>query len=223
MGMMRGWGKWLTAAAVALGALAVPGLAAGAVPTPSPALIVNPGQVNAGDKITVVGTGWPGSQLVDVSICGNGGDGGSANCNRGGAATVGVGGDGQFGATLMAAIPPVACPCVVRATSGQWAAVQPLDVIGAPVRTAPAAVAIPVVDAVSVTGSGPPVAWFGGPAERDVTVTVSNPSSGVVRDARVEVRWGDAGLGAESDARRAGPRSPRAPKPSSPRRSSWMR
>jgi len=82
---------------------------------------------------------------------------------------------------------------VVRATSGQWAAVQPLDVIGAPVRTAPPAAAIPVVDAVSVAGSGPPGAWFGGPAERDVTVTVSNPSSGVVRDARVEVRWGDRG------------------------------
>jgi hypothetical protein len=156
-------------------------------------MTVNPIQVSAGQKLTVTGTGWPVGQLVDLSICGNGGDGGSANCNRSGAATVGVGGDGEFGATLMAVIPPVACPCVVRGIAGQYTATQPLDVVGAPMRTAPAAAAVPIVTSVAVDGSGPPVAWFGGQPERDVVLAVSNPSDGVVRDVRVEVRWGSEG------------------------------
>lgn len=160
---------------------------------PSPALTVNPLAVSAGDKITVTGTGWPGSQMVDLSVCGNGGEGGSASCNRSGAASVGVGEDGVFGATLLAVVPPVACPCVVRGTSGAYSAVQALDVIGAPLRTAPAAIAVPIVDAIGVEGSGPPSSWFGGSPERDVSVSVSNPSAGVVRDARVEIRWGSSG------------------------------
>ena len=154
--------RWLVSGALVLLGLLTPSIAAAQETAPSPALTVNPVSVSAGDKVTVKGSGWPGSQLVDLSICGNGGDGGSANCNRSGAATIGVGDDGEFGATLMAVIPPVACPCVVRGTSGQWSAVQPIEVIGAPLRTAPAAVAVPVVDAVTLRGSGPPAAWFGG-------------------------------------------------------------
>lgn len=186
------WGAVVGLLSVLL-VLGAPAVAAAAEPTPSPALTVNPLVVNAGDRITVAGTGWPGSQLVDLSLCGSGGEGGSASCNRSGSATIGVGQDGRFGAILVAEIPPVACPCVIRGTAGGYTATQPITVNGAPVRTAPAAVAAPVATSVTADGSGPPSAWFGGSPERDVSVVVNNPSAAVAHDVRVEVRWGSPG------------------------------
>ncbi len=194
-GLRLGVARALLALTVAVvGTVSVSHVAAAAESTAlSPSMTVSPVSISAGDKVTVRGQGWPEGQLVDLSICGNGGDGGSANCNRSGAATIGVGSDGEFGATILGVIPPVACPCVVRGVAGVYTATQPLEVVGAPLRTAPEAIAVPVVASVVVTGSGPPAAWFGGSPERDVVVGITNPSAGVVKGLKVELRWGDEG------------------------------
>lgn len=107
------------------------------------------------DLVIALG-GWQ-QGPVEVAVCGNAARRGSADCNLTGTRGVKVG-PSSFARVVVAATPPVACPCVVRATARAGADVStaPLTILfppGAEPPTAPSVPAPPTTTAVP-----PPVA-----------------------------------------------------------------
>lgn len=139
------------------------------------------GSAAAGEEITVSGTGWPGTTRVQASVCGNEALALSADCHLPSSRTIMTGEDGSFRLTLVVAVPPSPCPCVVFVSGERTASTVrfPFDVLDAP--SAPTTVApdttparaFEVLDSALV-GSGPWTAWFGGAASRDLRLTVRN-------------------------------------------------
>ena len=156
---------------------------------PAPTLAVEASATTVGAPVVVRGEGWPAARLAQVQVCGNQARRGSPDCDQGRAVTVPVEGDGSFATVLTLAVPPVACPCVVRATSagGPQAVVVPISLDG----TSPAARVVDPADGpdrrleitrAELAGGGPWTAWFGAPPRRTVTFTVRNVGNVVVTD-----------------------------------------
>lgn len=164
-------------------ALAVVGVGSGEVGAQSvPAVMIDRALVHPGEEVVVTLTSWS-DPIVTVSVCGNSARRGSSDCSQVASQGVGINRDGTptlTGYTIT--LPPVPCPCVVRAFSATQDAVAlaPVEIIGAP--TAP----------VSGDANEPPVkVWIearrasggvlgalrsalGGPTGYEVTVSVHN-------------------------------------------------
>ncbi len=164
----------------------------------SPVLALNPGLAAPGQRVIVTGTGWPPFERISISICGNGGDGGTLSCDRARSVVVASDGDGDLYASLVTGIPPVECPCVVRGftTSGTTSATTAIEIPGAPdaPRTGDALGTVPSptaqVSILGIDGHGPPAAWFGGASERVVRVSLLNAGATPIVDPVVTVSWG---------------------------------
>ncbi len=137
-----------------------------------------------GQKIQVDLVGWPVGG-VDVTVCGNEARRGSVDCVLAGSTTTEIRADGRGAAGLTIAVPPVPCPCVIRASTnaGGLVAVAPFEVIGAPVEPIPqpaiAAGFPPEGLTVTAEVEAEPslAAAFGAEARRTLTVVVRNDAA----------------------------------------------
>ena len=134
-------------------ALAIAGLvpawssAAASAATPAPSVgVVAFAALAPGSAVKVVGQGWPANAVVQVSICGDGGFGGSDTCATTAGVDVPATPDGKIWATLNVAIPPAPCPCVVQATSPSVTAPVsgPISIRGAASRSVRAPATDPI-------------------------------------------------------------------------------
>ncbi len=163
----------------------------------TPTLSVEASATTVGAPVVVRGEGWPPARLAQVQVCGNQAGRGSPDCDQGRAVTVPVEADGSFATLLTLAVPPVACPCVVRGTSagGPQAVVVPITLDGTP----PAARVVGAADrpdrrleitGAELAGGGPWAAWFGAPPRRTVSFTVRNVGNVVVTDPAFTIAVG---------------------------------
>lgn len=190
------------AALALLAALSVaPVAAAAAQDDGAPTVTIDRTGAKAGETLVVQGSGWSGTELVYLELCGNGGRNGSSSCDQGHATLTGLGPEGTFSARLTVAKPPVPCPCVVKATSQTtqaWAsadlAVQDVPVVPLEDQPTTAQVQRSVAITARFTGQGPWTSWFGQAAQRTLVLTVTNTGAVAVHDPPLTIT---AGKGAD--------------------------
>ncbi|MEK7423478.1 MAG: hypothetical protein AAB131_06500 [Actinomycetota bacterium] len=146
------------------------------------------------------------SPYVQISICGNEGRRGSADCNMSASEGVEVNGDEPLVLQMPVAAPPVDCPCVIRVVGkdSSEVAITPIVVIGHPVG--------PLVDppvlgdlvAVSITAREAPKGALdalrsdlGGKINFEVTVRVKNLANTPLKQVSVSA---SAGRSASDDS-----------------------
>jgi hypothetical protein len=191
------------AALVTLAAVSAPNpwavhASSGSPPSPSIEIVGGP----TVDDLTfqVEGVGWQPNSLVQLELCGNNAEGGTADCSAGSAQTVGVDAVGTFRARLSTDPPPSPCPCVVRAVSQSSGslAVARVRVAGVPEvvdgGSSPVAPALRRIDVASASleGSGPWTAWFGGAPKRTLVVELRNSGTVAISDAVLSIALGPA-------------------------------
>lgn len=140
------------------------------------------------------------ARAVTVTVCGNDGRRGSADCNM--TAGEGVGLDGNGGSQLVQmpiAAPPVACPCIIRVSSqnNDEIAVAAITLIGHPVdlvvggSTPTQTLVASIVAERASTGT---LGWLrsslGAATTYDVTVTVRNSSTVAVGKIAIDATVG---------------------------------
>jgi|GEM_PF-1297222 len=201
---MRTRGAALLVLAVALG-FAVHGVPQGAGAEVKGAVIVaSPSTVAVGDQVRVDLTGWP-EGVVTASVCGNAARRGSTDCDQIGGGSVRVPRNGTETLTVDVLAPPVGCPCVIRATTtlGDVVRTAPIAVLGVPtgVDIAPA-VGAADASVLHVTSQlrNADVAWpqswfaaFGGPAYKELVLTMRNTGELPLAGLRVAGRVGRQG------------------------------
>jgi hypothetical protein len=195
----------ILAALVAVGIVASPAGAAGTATLDPVSVPVKPG-----DVVPVTGVGWPAGQMVSVSVCGNNGVNGSANCALSEASTFPITRDGTLSGRVYVTTPPAPCPCVLKVVSmGSTAQKQtPMQIEGAPWSDEVAATTVPSnADEVPVTTYTPPDptlridsvtiddtsdrgTLFGASATRLLRLTVTNTGELPVKDAHMSLRYG---------------------------------
>jgi len=135
----------------------------------------------AGRAVTLAGVHWVPNTALQASVCGANAVDGSVDCAVTSSVTFSSGPGGVIEGTLLAAVPPQPCPCVVLVVGEQRGYVKmfPVTIVGVPV----AAVGSPevsshivVVDA-HLIGSTPIAEWFGFSATRTLAVSVRNTGS----------------------------------------------
>jgi hypothetical protein len=167
----------------------------GAAASPPSVPEITTGQDPTGTSFMITGKGWTPNTLVNLEVCGNEALGGSADCDVANSQVVGVNASGEFVGFLPIAPPPSPCPCVVRAMSQTYTQIATAPIAVPGVITQPPGdrdVGTPVlrqlsIDAVSLTGSGPWTAWFGGSPERTLKLTVINTGDVPVDEAMVNL------------------------------------
>lgn len=190
---------------------AAPALAQTGGEEPAPQLQLDVTELAVGQTVPVRLTGWP-AGLVSVELCGGSATRGSADCAVSTGLTVVVDDSGAGTGELVAARPPVDCPCVVRGRTlaGGVLAVQPVVLTGADVAVPAdpgeggASAPEDVTGGVGVlvtTAIDDPDGWWGhlraalgGPLRRDVTLSVRNVDGRDLEAGRLEVRAGRNGL-----------------------------
>ena len=142
--------------------------------------------VEVDDRVIVTIDGFE-ARVVTISVCGNEGRRGSADCNMVASKGLRLDGDGtattaQFGI----AAPPVSCPCIVRVASrnSDEVSVVPINLSGHPMgEVEDAGPGASIEDSLAVTfdvedvtsGFGESLRHeLGGPGQYEVTVTVKN-------------------------------------------------
>ena len=177
--------------------LPITGSALPAAAAAGPGVTVDEARATAGRPVRTAGSGWQPGTTVQVEICGGGALRGSADCDTLRAAVALVAADGTFRLTLIAGVPPAACPCVLRAVAAQTGAraQTPLALSGA--SAAPTTGPVPAVrvDVVSASLTGRPgfAELFGAPARRTLVVTLRNPGDRPLGRAPLIVAWGPGG------------------------------
>ena len=185
------------AAAVALAVLAVLALLSwptGGFAAPAangPSVTLSDTRVRPDEFVIVTIDGFT-ARSVTISVCGNQGLRGSADCNMAASDGLGLDRDGSSTqAQMPLAAPPVPCPCVVRVASSltDEVATTPVTLVGHPVApvVAPEALGTPVeIEMLAVPQHD---GWasavrssLGGPTSYVVTVTVTNRSSVAIDD-----------------------------------------
>ena len=160
--------------AAVLGVLLATVMLAGRVPSPAraaeanPTVSVTPATARPGEPVIVKLAGWKPYSSATAAVCGNQARRGSQDCVMANAEGIGVDPPGTGGARLYVALPPVPCPCVIRAASATSDVVvtTPIDIPGAP--------------------TGPPIAAGGPAAASDVAVKAKV----VTPDTRWPASWG---------------------------------
>jgi hypothetical protein len=166
-----------------------------------PRIVLDRAEAAPGDVLTVTFYGFEG-RLVTVSVCGNLARGASADCDAVGSQVVSLARSDGEQRHFELAVPPAACPCVVRAAAPQSgeSAIAPLVLVGHPVGSVvdPAGDAAPLALRISVSrASDGPLAslrsLLGGPTSYVVSVTVENRSAHELRGVTVAGYAGRAG------------------------------
>lgn len=163
-----------------------------AIPT-SPQVTANPAYGAVGTSVTVTGAGWPAGSPVQVSLCGNLALNGTSDCDAPGAASATTNRIGEFFLTLVVGRPPKPCPCVLYTNS--FASLKtltiPFNLAGAPNAT-PTVTALPTRSVkASINLSGTNLAsWFGGPAKRTMTLSVTNTGQSTLTNPPVTLTVG---------------------------------
>jgi hypothetical protein len=166
----------------------------------TPEVVVSPGSVQPGQSVLVHGYGFPPTIDLGAQVCGNDALDGSADCALSSSQEIATTSFGQFELSMVVALPPVPCPCVVYITSGSLdiTPTGPITIVGAP--TAPlrkgetAAVTRPLeVRGVGLSGWGPWTAWFGASPERTMTLRVHNPNTAPYEQPPLVLRVGRPG------------------------------
>jgi hypothetical protein len=147
-----------------------------------------------GSTFKVRGTGWAPNSLIELEVCGNHADSGSADCSVGTSVVVASNDSGSFDGRLALVLPPAPCPCVVRAVSqnANVSAIADVTIPGA--RTAHAGdgtVVAPAlrrldVEHVSLVGSDSFITWLGGRATRRLEFEIVNSGTVPVTGASID-------------------------------------
>lgn len=121
----------LATALAGLAPMLVAVLAAPAPAAPPPRLAVDQVVAAVGSRITVTLSGWP-AGMSTISLCGNGGRRGSADCAVTDSTQSYVTDSGRTQVRLAVVVPPAPCPCVVRAGTldGRTIGTLPIAIIG---------------------------------------------------------------------------------------------
>jgi hypothetical protein len=151
-----------------------------ATATRPPALQLSTTTLSTGETVTITGKGWPGSQDFQAAVCGNGSQAVSQDCDLVHAIDFSSNTDGAIGASLVVAVPPVHCPCVVLVTEVDLPYAEytlPLRITGAPsgplMPPPPPARAV-TISHVHVVSKSSWTSWFGAAAPRELILTVHN-------------------------------------------------
>jgi hypothetical protein len=159
--------------ATALAAAGLLGPAGASIP--APAIAIPPGPLVPGAPVEVTLSGFP-AGIVNLELCGGAAHRGSPDCALGAGRSVLVTGADPVRGELPVAIPPVPCPCVIRAIGAAGTrALLPVRVVGVP--DAPVAPARPAQLVVAATAAGP--GWrdwslVAGPTRVRVRAVVTN-------------------------------------------------
>ncbi|MDI2132290.1 hypothetical protein [Yinghuangia seranimata] len=187
-----------------LAALAAPATAATSAPSPKPSasdngtgpasLSLDPGKSKADAVVRVTGAGWPKGALVNISVCGQNALGGTRTCALPSAVQTPVSDAGMINVSLKVALPPVPCPCVVRAVTvtgtDQQDHTAPLEIEGAPFAALPADVKTPgrlVFLTSKMTGKDTLFTWFGSPVSRRFEIEVGNMGQSPIVNPRFKI------------------------------------
>jgi hypothetical protein len=186
-------GILLVVAVVGAGLLTSTGDAAAA----GPALVVSPAVAASGDSVLIRLDGWP-QGIVTVAVCGNAARRGSEDCDQVGAETVAVRNKGPTLLRLTISVPPVGCPCAIRANTSTSDIVRtaPVIVEGVPggvdipgTGTPPAVTALGVRAKVTAGNDGsllasilPPLA---GTTQRTLVLTLTNRTASPLAGLRL--------------------------------------
>jgi hypothetical protein len=167
-------------------------------------IVVSPSTVAVGDQVRVDLMGWP-EGVVTASVCGNAAKRGSTDCDQIGGGSIRVPANGTETLTVDVLAPPVGCPCVVRATTtlGDVVRTAPVTVLGVPtgVDIAPpgGVVDSSVLHVTSQLRNAAvpwPKSWFaafGGPAYKELVLTMRNTGDLPLEGLRVAGRVGHQG------------------------------
>jgi len=150
----------------------------------SPRLVPEITDLIPGERVNVEGLDFPSHALVNLELCGLDAQRAS-DCLTGGAVSTVASGNGFFVTPLVIGVPPVDCPCVIQAVGPALAAPVTAPIL---LKGVPTATTIPPtasfhtrgtveIQHVSVSGSGPWEAWFGGSPLRTVVLDVANTTS----------------------------------------------
>ena len=182
---------------------AVPHASAGTTPSPTLTILNEPFPDDAiaqGSTFKVEGTGWPVDTLIQLEVCGNEARSGTSDCAADTGQVVASNAAGSFQGRLAVVIPPMPCPCVIRAVSQTTsdAVTTPVDIPNAPTShpgdgdvVAPALRRLEV-EKVHLRGEDSWNTWLGGPARRTFEFEVVNTGSVAVDEATVVLTAGPA-------------------------------
>lgn len=149
-------------------------------PPAGPNIDFTPARAKAGDTLTVTGTGWTPGSLVQVSLCGQAGVGGTNSCAQTTASGGTVDAQGALNVKLKVVAPPKPCPCVLRAatvTGGALSTSEGIDVEGVPLAPIQPNVLTPgrlVFLDSWMSGKDTIFNWFGSPVTRRFEIKVAN-------------------------------------------------
>jgi hypothetical protein len=168
----------------------------GSAQSVDPTVTIDRTGTSEGEEMLITGNGWSAGGSVVVELCGHGGLRGSVDCDVTRQRTAGVGSSGTFAVQLTTGLPPVPCPCVVKATdqTSHVAATAPIAVAGM--------YTVPITDAdqrpertieisdVEIRGGLGIAELFGAGGRRVLSVTLVNTGAVAVDAPDLSVAWG---------------------------------
>lgn len=166
-----------------------------------PVVRVRDASARPGRTVVVELEGFSGTAAT-LMVCGNLALRGSEDCDVSRAVGVGFARSGTTATDLLVTVPPVPCPCVVRASgvSGTEVRTTALGIEGAP--NAPTVAPVTAGGAVQIATRLRPAAvsvgdrlrgWLGGRSRRSVEVTLRNTTAGPVARLSLGAAFGRAG------------------------------
>jgi len=180
--------------------LVVAALALVAAASPSPAQVQDPTVTldrtgtAAGEDLGVVGAGWPAGATLLVELCGQGGLGGSTDCDVGRQRTAGVAPNGMFSATLRVGTPPSPCPCVVKVTDQTSRVTATAGIAVAGIPTVPIEESDAPLRRIEITSldvrGGSWTELLGTSSDRELDITLTNTGEVAIDRPAIAVAWG---------------------------------
>ncbi|NUR31764.1 MAG: hypothetical protein HOV83_38985, partial [Catenulispora sp.] len=166
-------------------------------PAPSagsgPTVTVDPQKPKVGDTVQFKGTGWTPGSLVQVSLCGQLGIGGSNTCAQAASTSVTIGAEGALTGKIRVVAPPKPCPCVLRAvtvTGGTAAQNTGIEIDGAPTAALPQNALTPgrlVFMDSWMAGEDTIFTWFGSPVTRRFQISVANMGQTAITNPKFRI------------------------------------
>jgi hypothetical protein len=188
-------GRRVLAAGVLVATAAFVASAPSHAQTTDPLVVLDRTGTAPGEEMVVTGSGWPAGASVVVELCGQGALRGSADCDIANQRTVAVDATGAFRSGLTVGLPPVPCPCVVKATDqtsgiAATAAVAVQGIATVPITEAAQLPARRIsIESMEIEG-GSWTELLGAAADRTLVVTLENTGDVNIEDPALEVAWG---------------------------------
>lgn len=155
---------------------------------------VSPSTARVGEIVTVRGSGWPASSVINAVVCGNNALNGQVDCDpASGAQNVSDNLGGVF-LNMAASVPPRPCPCVVKISSlaDSVSVTAPLEIVGVDVAEPQRNGNVVRALDVSLSDSGGPTAasLFGVAASRELTLVARNVGTEPLLQVPVSITFG---------------------------------